>query len=159
MNTPYTFRHLEAPAEIAAAFDVMKELRPMLTDASAFATQVIAQHNEQYRLLAACDESGAVVGLAGYRWQTNLMHGRFVYVDDLVVTGRLQRSGLGAHLLDAVRQIARESDCGHLLLDTGMHMPLAQRFYFRNGMLAKGLRFIEPLTPAGIAASQIAGAR
>jgi hypothetical protein len=31
-------------------------------------------------------------------------------------------------------------------LDTGLHMALAQRFYFRQGLLAKGMHFVEPLT-------------
>jgi hypothetical protein len=26
-------------------------------------------------------------------------------------------------------------------------MPLAQRFYFRNGLLARGMHFVEPLAP------------
>jgi GNAT superfamily N-acetyltransferase len=107
---------------------------------------VARQHAEGYRLLAASD-AGSIVGLAGYRTLTNLLYGRFVYVDDLVVDGSLQRGGVGAQLLDAVRQIAREAGCAQFVLDTGLHMPLAQRFYFRNGLLARGMHFVEPLAP------------
>ncbi|SAK77985.1 N-acetyltransferase GCN5 [Caballeronia pedi] len=146
MDTSITFRHLDSPDDWTRAFDVMKELRPHLTDAAAFGAQMRRQREECYRLLAACDEDGAMLGLAGYRTQTNTLYGRFVYVDDLVVTARLHRSGIGAQLLDKVREIARHSRCAHFVLDTGLHMALAQRFYYRNGLLAKGMHFVQPLT-------------
>ncbi|MDR5774703.1 GNAT family N-acetyltransferase [Caballeronia sp. LP006] len=144
MNPRIVIRHLDTPADWTRAFSVMKQLRPHLTDATAFCTQLRAQHEQGYRLIAASD-ADTVLGLAGYRTQMNLIYGRFVYVDDLVVTNELQRSGIGASLLDAVRNIARESDCAHFVLDTGLHMALAQRFYYRNGLLARGMHFVETL--------------
>ncbi|WP_250516051.1 GNAT family N-acetyltransferase [Caballeronia sp. INDeC2] len=145
MNTSITFRHLDDPDDWTRAFDIMKELRPHLTDADAFRVQMRRQREESYRLLAACDDDRAILGLAGYRTQTNTLYGRFVYLDDLVVTARLQRSGIGAQLLDKVREIARHSHCAHFVLDTGLHMALAQRFYYRNGLLAKGMHFVDAL--------------
>lgn len=149
MDTTLTFRHLDSPEDWTRAFDVMKELRPHLTETDAFCAQMRRQREESYRLLAACDADGAILGLAGYRTQTNTLYGRFVYVDDLVVTAKLQRGGIGAKLLDKVREIARHARCSHFVLDTGLHMPLAQRFYFRNGLLAKGMHFVEPLVQGG----------
>lgn len=141
------FEHLEGPAELAAAFSVMQELRPHLTTSDAFARQVNRQFAQGYRLLAA-NHGEAPVGLAGYRFVENLIYGRFVYVDDLVVTSRLQRSGVGGELLAQVRRIAQEAGCDHFVLDTGLHMALAQRFYYRQGLLAKGMHFVESLEPA-----------
>jgi hypothetical protein len=92
MNTPPDFKHLDSPDEWTQAFPVMQELRPHLQDAASFARQMRRQREEHYRLLAARDASGAVLGLAGYRLQTNTLYGRFLYVDDLVVTARQQRS-------------------------------------------------------------------
>lgn len=146
MPAPLRFVHLDTADSLLPAFEVMCQLRPHLTDAHSFAAQVARQHAEGYRLLAASD-AGSVVGLAGYRTLTNLLYGRFVYVDDLVVEGTQQRSGIGSQLLDAVRQIARDAGCAHFVLDTGLHMPLAQRFYFRNGLLARGMHFVESLAP------------
>ncbi|ASW00888.1 GNAT family N-acetyltransferase [Paraburkholderia aromaticivorans] len=146
MPASLRFIHLDTPDALLPAFEIMRQLRPHLTDAHSFAAQVARQRAEGYRLLAAT-EADHVVGLAGYRTPTNLLYGRFVYVDDLVVDGRLQRGGIGAQLLDAVRQIARAAGCAQFVLDTGLHMPLAQRFYFRNGLLARGMHFVEPLAP------------
>lgn len=132
----------------------MKELAPHLADPKAFCEQLRRQHEENYRLLAACGADGTILGLAGYRAQTNTLYGRFIYLDDLVVTSRLQRSGIGADLLNKVREIARQACCAHFVLDTGLHMPLAQRLYFRNGLLAKGMHFVESLAHGGTGGEQ-----
>ncbi|WP_206957255.1 GNAT family N-acetyltransferase [Trinickia acidisoli] len=145
MADSLTFDHLDTPASFAAAFEIMKQLRPHLTDVNAFVAQLAHQHTEGYRLLAARDGT-EVVGLAGYRAQTNLLRGKFIYVDDLVVNADLQRGGVGAQLLEAVRDVARNSGCAHLVLDTGLNNAFAQRFYFRQGLLATGMHFAEPLT-------------
>ncbi|BCQ57562.1 GNAT family N-acetyltransferase [Burkholderia gladioli] len=151
MSPDIAFRHLDTPAELSTAFALMRVLRPHLADADAFVAQLERQRGEAYRLLAAFDGE-RLLGLAGYRHQTNLLYGRFVYVDDLVVDPERQGHRVGARLLDAVRGIARDSGCARLVLDTGLHMALAQRFYFRNGLLARGLHFVEPLNLVGEAA-------
>lgn len=143
---PADIAHIEHSVDaVKASFSVMQELRPKLSDVAAYTAQIDRQCAQGYRLLAAWHD-GAVVGLAGYRLQDNLLYGRFIYVDDLVVTAALQRSRLGASLLRAVREEAITLACNHLVLDTGLHMALAQRFYFRQGLLAQGMHFVEPLS-------------
>lgn len=140
----YTLRHLADPQAFEASFDLMRVLRPHITEPANYVAQLLRQTAQGYRLLAAWD-AGRVVGLAGYRELENLLYGRFIYVDDLVVHPDLQRSGLGARLLDTVRVEAVQRGCTHFVLDTGLHMPLAQRFYFRQGLLAHGIHFTQSL--------------
>ncbi|WP_050465510.1 GNAT family N-acetyltransferase [Herbaspirillum autotrophicum] len=144
MQSQTEINHVESDAEVAASFSVMQELRPHLRDRASYAAKIARQRAQGYRLLAAWRD-GVIVGLAGYRVQDNLLYGHFVYVDDLVVTAVLHRSGTGASLLQAARQQAVALGCSHFILDTGLHMALAQRFYFRQGLLATGMHFVEPL--------------
>jgi len=137
-------RHIETDEDLDVSFPVMQELRPHLQDPAAYIVQVAHQRTQGYSMLAAWQD-GAVIGLAGYRLQDNLLYDRFLYVDDLVVTKSRHRDGLGEQLLQAVRQEALALQCKHLVLDTGLHMALAQRFYFRQGLLARGMHFVEPL--------------
>ena len=127
-----------------ACFDVMRELRPHLADAAAFAAQVRRQAGQGYRLLAAWQD-GRVRGLAGYRLQENLLYGRFLYVDDLVAAADARRFGVGGMLIDALREEARRQGCAHFVLDTALGNALGQRFYFRQGLLARGMHFCQPL--------------
>ena len=140
------FRHAETPSEIAACFTVMRELRPHLQNEAEFVERVQRQFADGYRLLSARVNDRAI-GLAGYRLQENLIHGRFIYVDDLVVAATARRGGVGALLLDAVAQECRKLAIATLVLDTAIDNSLGQRFYFRYGMLARGLRFSIPVQP------------
>jgi len=124
----------------------MRELRPHLQDEAAFVERVQRQFADGYRLLCARVNDRAI-GLAGYRPQENLIHGRFIYVDDLVVAATARRSGVGALLLDAVAQECRKLAIATLVLDTAIDNSLAQRFYSRYGMLARGLRYSIPVRP------------
>jgi hypothetical protein len=49
--------------------------------------------------------------------------------------------------LDAVAQECRRLAIATLVLDTAIDNSLGQRFYFRYGMLARGLRFSMPVQP------------
>lgn len=141
-----TFRlsPVDSEQDYPACFDVMRELRPHLTDAAAFAAQLRRQVGQGYRLLAAWRD-GQVQGLAGYRVQENLLYGRFLYVDDLVAAADARRHGLGGRLIDALREEAQRQGCAHFVLDTGLGNALGQRFYFRHGLLAKGMHFSQSL--------------
>jgi GNAT superfamily N-acetyltransferase len=133
-------RPARTQVEISACFPVMHALRPHLGGASELVERVLRQFDHGYHLLAAWSDN-TVIGAAGYRMQENLIRGRFCYVDDLVVAEAHRRHGLGALLLDACAERAREAGCGRLTLDTALDNLLGQRFYFRYGMLPASLRF------------------
>lgn len=140
----FTLEHLDNEQALRTSFELMRVLRPHLVNCADYVEQLVRQTQQGYRLLAALDGE-QIVGLAGYREMENLLYGRFIYLDDLVVSPALQRSGLGGRLLDAVRNEAVRQQCDHFVLDTGLHMPLAQRFYFRHGLLARGMHFTQSL--------------
>jgi hypothetical protein len=103
MDMNALLRHIETNQDFHAAFAVMRELRPHLADADGFMAQVERQARQGYLLLGAW-EGAQVVGLAGYRHQENLIHGRFIYIDDLVTTASVRSNGVGAALINAVRE-------------------------------------------------------
>jgi len=144
VSNDFEYALVESKAQCRDCFAVMQELRPHLTDVEAFVEQVFRQGEQGFRLLALI-EHGQVIGLAGFRVTENTLYGRFVYIDDLVVTASQQRRELGAGLLEEVRRRTRALRYRYLVLDTGLHMPLAQRFYFRQGLLAKGMHFTQDL--------------
>ncbi len=137
-------RTVESTEALYACFSVMQKLRPHLSDAADFASRVARMHSQHYTLLAVW-ENQQPVALAGYRYQENLVCGRFMYVDDLVVTAHSRSSGHGALLLQTLERIAVEQHCAKLVLDTGIDNALAQRFYFRQGLLTGAIRFSKRL--------------
>jgi ribosomal protein S18 acetylase RimI-like enzyme len=139
-------------AEVGACYDLMRQLRPHLTSAEEFVERWRRQSADGYRILALWSEQGPNLGpksgpcaLAGYRITENLVHGKFLYVDDLVSDTSERSRGYGARLLDKLKEEGRARGCKKLVLDTGLDNALAHRFYYRQGLLAQALRFNIPL--------------
>nr|WP_198980274.1 GNAT family N-acetyltransferase [Herbaspirillum sp. ASV7] len=145
-------RHADTEVEQRACFAVMHELRPHLKNEDEFLDRIGRQARQDYRILAAW-EGDQVVALAGYRFQENLVYGKFLYVDDLVSASEQRGKRWGERLLKALEGVALQAGCVRLVLDTGMANALAQRFYFRQGLLTGSLRFGKPIgvLPGGAA--------
>ena len=88
--------------------------------------------HDGYQILAYWDERRAVA-VAGYRLQENLVHGQFLFVNDLVTLPDMRGMGLGAALLRELGEAARVAGCGRMVLDTGASNVRAQSFYRREG--------------------------
>ncbi len=133
--------HLENETQIRSAFAVMQQLRPHLANAEDMLERVQRmQRNAGYRMLAIWNNTD-VIAVAGYRLQENLIYGPFLYVDDLVTLDTARSQRCGARLLQALQTIGIDAGCARLVLDTGLANSLAQRFYFRQGLLSTGLHF------------------
>jgi GNAT superfamily N-acetyltransferase len=111
MGRDIELRSVEQLAEIGACHSVMMELRPHLKDAGSFVRQVMRQREHGYRLSAAW-HADRIVGVIGYRFQENLLYGRFVFVDDLVVHQEFRRDGVGARLLSVARAMHGKQPAG-----------------------------------------------
>ena len=131
-------------ADIGACFALMRQLRPHLAGEQEFIERWRRQSAQGYRLVALWGNDRPL-GLAGFRIQENLVHGRFLYVDDLVVDNGERSRGHGAVLMEHLKAEGRRSGCGKLVLDTALDNGLGHRFYYRLGLLATSLRFKIPL--------------
>lgn len=133
-------RHADSEADLLACHAVMRQLRPHLDHPEALLAAVAKQRGQGYRLLALWQRERPVA-LAGYRLLDNLIHGRFLYVDDLVTDSEARGHGHGARLIAALADLARGQACQRLVLDTALGNLAAHRFYFRAGLQARGFHF------------------
>lgn len=133
-------RYLDHEDEVRASYPLMRQLRPQLDSAQELVQRWQHQRTQGYRLLALWSGTQPL-GLAGFRVQDNLVHGRFVYVDDLVIDASCRSQGFGRMLMDALKAEAKALGCSKLLLDATMGNALGHRFYYRQGLLATALRF------------------
>jgi ribosomal protein S18 acetylase RimI-like enzyme len=123
---------------------VIAQLRPFLEDMADWEERVSSMARAGYRVLAAWDGERATA-VAGYRIMENLIHRRFIYVDDLVTADGRRGEGLGALLLKEVSKIGVEAQCQRLVLDTAAANTSARRFYKREGLLDVVVGFVKPL--------------
>ena len=137
-------RHAHGQDELAACFPVISQLRPALKDAAEWVERASDMATYGYRVLAAWD-GDQVLALAGYRTMENLIHGHFLYVDDLVTSEGQRGKGLGAALLRELSSIGVDEYCRRLVLDTAATNTNARRFYKREGLLDAVIGFVKLL--------------
>lgn len=137
-------RHAISHDELVACFPVISELRPYLKDAAEWVVRASRMASAGYRVLAAW-EGERVLAVAGYRVMENLIHGRFLYIDDLVTAEGRRGSGLGASLLKELSAIGVNENCQRLVLDTAAVNTNARRFYKREGLIDAIVGFVKPL--------------
>ncbi|HEX8695648.1 MAG TPA: GNAT family N-acetyltransferase [Longimicrobium sp.] len=128
-----TIQPARTDAEIAATWEVMRQLRPHLARDGYVPAVRELMAREGYRL-AALVEEGEVRAVAGYRLMTMLYCGRLLYVDDFVTDERVRSRGYGARLLDWLKEEGRAQGCAELQLISRVTREQAHRFYFREGL-------------------------
>ena len=128
-----TIEHAESDAQIAATFDVMRQLRSHLVRDDYLRQVRALMASDGYRL-AALTEGGEVRAVAGYRYMHMLYCGRLLYLDDLVADERARSRGYGHRMLEWLKAEARRHGCAELQLISRVVREQAHRFYFREGL-------------------------
>lgn len=122
----------QSKSDLERCYPVLKELRTHLSFADFMSIYEQAHRSDGYELVAI-EDLGQVVAVMGYRFLSDFIRGKHVYIDDLVSTAKLRSRGLGVELLKFAEAIARESECKSLRLCTGIENERGVAFYDRNG--------------------------
>mgnify|MGYP006138841285 CR=1 FL=1 len=128
-----TIDRAETDEQIAATYDVMRQLRPHLSREEYVPLVRGMMASDGFRLAAVTDE-GQVRAVAGYRYMTMLYCGRLLYLDDLVTDERTRSRGYGKRMLDWLKEEGRREGCSELQLISRVTREQAHRFYFREGL-------------------------
>lgn len=127
-----TIQPAESDEQIAATYDVMRQLRPHLSRKEYVPRIRELMASDGFRLAALVD-GGEVRAVAGYRFMSMLYCGRILYLDDLVSDERGRSRGYGKALLDWLKEEGRREGCAELQLISRTIREQAHRFYFREG--------------------------
>lgn len=137
-------RKAASPAELEIVFPVIKELRPHLTFQRYIELIEEAAKHDGYEMIAAFEQNKCV-GAMGVRILFDFVHGKHLYVDDLVVSKDFRSLGLGAKLLRYAEDVAREQKCEGLRLCTGIENEAGKRFYDREGWTLRAVAYKKKL--------------
>lgn len=121
------------------AYPVLRQLRTELTQ-EAFRSRYELGHPDGYRVVALYDDGGCRA-VAGYRILVNFVHGKILYIDDLVTSAEWRSKGYGSTLNSYLNDVAREASCGFVTLDSHVDRVGAHRFYFREGYAITSFHF------------------
>ncbi|WP_292741634.1 GNAT family N-acetyltransferase [Nostoc sp. JL31] len=109
---------VESDFQILGCFLVISQLRPHI-EQTKFVEQVRYQMKEGYQL-AFLEVEKQAVAVAGFRISNCLASGKFLYIDDLVVDELKRSHSYGQQLFQWLIEYARNHECKHLNLDSGV---------------------------------------
>jgi GNAT superfamily N-acetyltransferase len=128
-----TIRSIATDDEILATSLLMRQLRPEVPEALYLERIRGLMDHSGYRL-AALEEHGRIVTVAGYRVLDKLYSGLNFTLDDFVTDEHARSRGYGARMFDWLRAEGRRLGCARLQLISKVHRESAHRFYFRAGL-------------------------
>jgi ribosomal protein S18 acetylase RimI-like enzyme len=114
-------------------YQLLKELREDLNYDEFLLRYQMAKEANGYEFIYL-EENNEIVALLGYRILVDFLHGRHLYIDDLVTQETHRSKGLGAKLLKMSEEIAREKKCNIIRLCTGIANEQGKNFYEKNRM-------------------------
>ena len=120
-------KELVTEQEYLQAFPVMNELRTHL-DSDTYLSMLFQMQEDGYRLFALFDND-EIVAVAGIAIRTNFYYGKHIFVYDLVTKHSQRSKGYGEKLLAYIHELAKESGCGMVALESGLFRTDAHRFY------------------------------
>jgi ribosomal protein S18 acetylase RimI-like enzyme len=130
--------------ELERCYPVMKELRPQLRYEDYLSIYEDSHKADGYEIVAI-EDNDQILALMGYRFLTDYVRGRHLYIDDLVTTQKIRSQGLGAELLKLAESIAEKNGCASLRLCTGIENERGVIFYERNGWGKRSFAFVKKL--------------
>lgn len=130
--------------DLERCYPVMKELRPHLSFEDYISIYNESHEADGYEIVAL-EDKGQILAVMGYRFLSDYVRGKHVYIDDLVSTENARSQGLGAELLKFAEEIAKKSNCKSLRLCTGIENERGVKFYDRNGWTKRAYAYTKKL--------------
>jgi len=133
MKLSFGLVSLQDQEHCSSAFNLLKQLRPLLTESQfQFLIVEASQSQGHYRLMGAWNESHQLVSVVGIRTWIDFLHGKHWYIDDLVTDHGVRSQGIGAEFLGWIEDTATREGITCIRLSTGAQHEAGKRFYEKN---------------------------
>ena len=139
-----TLRELNGLDEMLQTLDVLQELYPSLTPENYLADLKDMLPNNRYGQVAIFD-GDTCVGVSGYWIGTKLWCGKYLEIDNLVVSAKVRSKGVGKMIFDYLAEKAQQEECSMVSLDSYTSNFKAHKFFYNEGFAPKGFHFINIL--------------
>ena len=139
-----TLRELNGLDEMLQTLDVLQELYPSLTPENYLADLKEMLPNNRYGQVAIFD-GDTCIGVSGYWIGTKLWCGKYLEIDNLVVSAKVRSKGVGKMIFDYLSEKAKQEECSMVSLDSYTSNFKAHKFFYNEGFAPKGFHFINIL--------------
>lgn len=137
-------RELNGLEEMLSTLSVLQELYPSLTPENYKADLIDMLPNNRYGQVAVFDNEQCI-GVSGYWIGTKLWCGKYLEIDNLVVSAKVRSKGVGKMIFDYLAEKATAEECSMVSLDSYTSNFKAHKFFYNEGFAPKGFHFINIL--------------
>lgn len=136
-------KELESKKEMLACFDLLREVYPTMTlEEYDRELDLMLPHN--YGQVVVMDGE-TIAGLTGFWIGTKLWCGKYLELDNVVVSEAYRSKGVGKILFDFMEERAIAEQCTMLALDSYTSNFKAHKFFYGQGYAPRGFHFINVL--------------
>ena len=136
-------RELIDKEEMLKNLSVLQDLYPSLT-LSEYSSELDLMLPHNYGQVGVF-EGDICLGLSGFWIGTKLWCGKYLELDNIVVSKTQRSQGIGKLIFDFLHKKALENDCTMLSLDSYTTNFKAHKFFYNEGFAPKGFHFINIL--------------
>ncbi len=137
-------RELTGLDEMMLTLEVLQELYPSLTREQYLSDLEEMLPNNRYGQVAVFD-GDTCVGVSGFWIGTKLWCGKYLEIDNLVVSAKVRSKGVGKMIFDYLAEKAKQEECSMVSLDSYTSNFKAHKFFYNEGFAPKGFHFINIL--------------
>lgn len=142
-------KELKSLEEMLEQLPVLQELYPSLTKEAYEKDLINMLPNNQYGQIAVF-EGETCLGLTGYWIGTKLWCGKYLEIDNLIVSEKQRSTGVGKQMFDYLAAKAMQENCTMMALDSYTSNFKAHKFFYNQSFAPKGFHFIRVLKNEGI---------
>lgn len=125
-------------------YHLLIQLRPHLSYEEFQRIYFEANKADGYQLVGL-EENNELVSIMGFRILHDFVHGKHLYIDDLVSSETHRSKGHGAILLKHAEKMAKDNGCLNLRLCTGIENERGKKFYEKNSWNLRAVVFKKKL--------------
>lgn len=134
--------------DMLGTYEVLTELYPSLSlEQYREELRFMIQHN--YSQIAVLEQQ-VFVGVSGLWLGNKLWCGKYLEIDNIVVSEKTRSKGVGKMMVDFIEKKARELGCNMVALDSYTTNFKAHKFFYNQGFTPKGFHFINLLNQDNI---------
>ncbi|MEN9699638.1 MAG: hypothetical protein RLZZ301_836 [Bacteroidota bacterium] len=141
-------KELHTADEMLTYLSVVQELYPSLS-AEQYRQELELMLAHNYAQLAVFDQEQCVA-ICGYWIGNKLWIGKYLELDNIIVSATYRSQGIGELIFNTLEQKAKEESCNMLSLDSYTTNFKAHKFFYNQGFAPKGFHFIKLLNKEAV---------
>jgi GNAT superfamily N-acetyltransferase len=141
-------KELHTVNEMLEHLDIIKQLYPDMQH-DQYKSLLERMLPNSYKQVAVFHNENCVA-ISGFWCGTKLWCGNYIELDNIIVDEHHRSFGIGKIIQDYLQNVALETNCNILALDSYTHNHQAHKFFYNQGYGPKGFHFIKVLNENGL---------